>query len=125
MYQTIRPPLDPPACPRRWARPGAWAVAVLLAPLLALPAPVGVLDNFFSLGGHSLTATRLMTQVRIGYGVELPVRVLFTDPTVAGLAAAVEAARTQPGGRRPDRAVELSDAETEDLLRSLIPDERR
>ncbi|MDQ1738438.1 MAG: hypothetical protein QOE53_90, partial [Pseudonocardiales bacterium] len=98
-------------------------LAALFAELLALPAPVGVLDNFFSLGGHSLTATRLMTQVRSGYGVELPVRVLFTDPTVAGLAAAVEAARAQPSSRRP--AVELSDAETEDLLRTLIPGERR
>ena len=98
-------------------------LAALFARLLGLPIPVGVLDNFFSLGGHSLTATRLMTEVRSGYGVDLPVRVLFNDPTVAGLAAAVEAARVEPGGPRP--AVELSDAETEDLLRTLIPDERR
>ena len=110
-------------------------LAAVFAELLTLPAPVGVRDNFFSLGGHSLTATRLMTQVRSAYGVELPVRVLFTDPTVAGLAAAVEAARAQPAsgagrqpasaGRQPasaGRQGELSDAETEDLLRTLIPD---
>ncbi|MEO7262780.1 MAG: amino acid adenylation domain-containing protein [Jatrophihabitantaceae bacterium] len=98
-------------------------LATIFAELLALPAPVGVTDNFFSLGGHSLTATRLMAQVRTAYGVELPFRVLFADPTVASLAAAVEAGRAQPAGRRP--AAELSDAETEDLLRTLIPDERR
>ncbi|MBV9821486.1 MAG: hypothetical protein JO144_04520, partial [Actinobacteria bacterium] len=80
------------------------------------------------LGGHSLTATRLMTQVRSAYGVDLPVRVLFADPTVAGLAVAVQAAQNGPGapaGTRRPAAVELSDAETDDLLRSLVPDERR
>ncbi|HEY0167498.1 MAG TPA: amino acid adenylation domain-containing protein [Jatrophihabitans sp.] len=101
-------------------------LAAMFAELLALPAPVGVTDNFFALGGHSLTATRLMTQIRTAYGVDLPVRALFADPTVAGLAAAVEAARSgSGGGARRTPAIELSDAETDDLLRTLIPDERR
>jgi acyl-CoA synthetase (AMP-forming)/AMP-acid ligase II/acyl carrier protein len=66
-------------------------LAAIFAELLALPSPVGVSDNFFMLGGHSLTATRLMARIRDAYGIDLPVRVIFSDPTVAGLAAALAA----------------------------------
>ncbi|HEX8273687.1 MAG TPA: amino acid adenylation domain-containing protein [Longimicrobiaceae bacterium] len=56
---------------------------------------VGRLDNFFELGGHSLLAVRLAERMRLA-GLHADVQVLFTSPTLAGLAAAVQGEPGEP-----------------------------
>jgi thioesterase domain-containing protein/acyl carrier protein len=47
---------------------------------------VGVEDNFFDLGGHSLSASRLIAKVRQTFKLDIPLRSVFIDATVSGLA---------------------------------------
>jgi acyl carrier protein len=54
---------------------------------------VGLADNLFDLGGHSLTITRIAGRIRQRLGYDLPLTVFYDTPTVAGIVAAIESVR--------------------------------
>src|SRR5204862_2161101 len=57
---------------------------------------IGVHDNFFALGGHSLMAIKLVARVRDSLGVEVPLRMVFESPTIAAFAAAIGELSSEP-----------------------------
>lgn len=71
---------------------------------------IGINDDYFELGGDSLLATQLASQVRSVFEVELPLVELFRHPTLAEMAASVEEAIIE-------QMEEISDEEAEQLLK--------
>jgi len=103
-------------------------LAGIWADLVEAPAPVGVTDDLFALGGHSLTVTRFVVRVAGAFGVTLPVHAVFATPTIAELAEAVAAdpdfGRDDESSRRPGLD-SLSDADLDDLLRAALAERSR
>jgi len=89
-----RPPLRSPLSPREEILAG------LFAEILGVDR-VGPDDSFFELGGQSLSAVRLLSQIRLSLGVELPIRSIFRSPSVRGLATELGAAAAARPAVRP------------------------
>jgi amino acid adenylation domain-containing protein/thioester reductase-like protein len=85
-------------------------------------APVGMDDNFFDLGGHSLFVAKMMTQVEETFAVKLALSDLFSAPTVAGLAQAIANARQpQALGSKINLDELLADAQLDPSIFPEVP----
>ncbi|MDJ0835577.1 MAG: amino acid adenylation domain-containing protein [Acidobacteriota bacterium] len=63
---------------------------------------IGVTDNFFEIGGHSLLATQVMTRIRQRFDRKLPLETMFASPTIAELAAYLQA---EIGAEKEDQLI--------------------
>ncbi|HEX6290854.1 MAG TPA: SDR family oxidoreductase, partial [Herpetosiphonaceae bacterium] len=82
---------------------------------------VGVHDNFFALGGHSLLITQIGARLRETFQIDLPLRSLFEASTVAGVAQALIAHEAAPGqaekiARVFQRLSSMSETQARELL---------
>ncbi|WP_208344456.1 non-ribosomal peptide synthetase, partial [Aetokthonos hydrillicola] len=57
--------------------------------LLSIP-QIGINDNFFALGGHSLLGMQVISRCRQAFSTEIPLQLLFEKPTIAGLAGVID-----------------------------------
>ena len=86
------------------------ALALIWAELLKVDR-IGIHDDFFDLGGHSLLVIRAVSRIRDVFGVDITFQTLFENPTIAGLAQVLTLAqgagtivritRRQPSGPAP------------------------
>ncbi|HEX5870189.1 MAG TPA: non-ribosomal peptide synthetase, partial [Longimicrobium sp.] len=65
------------------------ALAAMWAEVLRVER-VGVNDDFFQLGGHSLLIMRLIARVQDAFGLELSIRTVFSAPTLGAMAGEIE-----------------------------------
>ena len=103
-------------------------LARIWSDLLDTQASVGVHDNLFALGGHSLTATRFVARLGDAYGVELPVHQVFVGPTIAELAEVIAAHpdfRVTKGSSCHAELDALSDDDLDALLRAALAQRNR
>jgi acyl carrier protein len=82
-------------------------LASIWAEVLSLPR-VGIHDNFFAIGGHSLLITQILSRTSDAFQITLPVRTLFKNPTIAELAEAIEKTRSRSSELRRQAVTSVS-----------------
>ncbi|MEM9275673.1 MAG: amino acid adenylation domain-containing protein [Cyanobacteria bacterium P01_F01_bin.143] len=72
---------------------------------------IGINSNFFALGGHSLLVTKVISQVRQAFTIDLPLRTLFEAPTIRDLAQAVDRVQSNSDNKLEDIEIISRDGE--------------
>jgi amino acid adenylation domain-containing protein len=110
----------------RYAVPGTLveeALAQIWAEVLSLDR-VGIHDNFFDLGGHSLAATRVVSKVLKTFQLELPLQSLFESPTVAEMAIMITNHQgNKLGEEKLNRILTKLESLSEEEARRLLSDQ--
>ena len=96
------------------------SLAALLTQLLKRE-KIGIQDNFFELGVHSLVATQLLTRITKQFSIEIPLQTLFASPTIAQLALEIDRQTTKSEDEDLAKLLaeieQLSDEQVEELLK--------
>ena len=81
---------------------------------------VGIHDNFFDLGGHSLKVTQVVSKIRGTLQMEIPLRDLFDNPTIAELALRIEQGASRGIEELAHHLAEVELLPEEEIDRQLI-----
>lgn len=112
----VRPQLETP-----YVAPGnevERVIAEIWEDLLGIE-QVGIHDNFYDLGGHSLLGTRVLSRLRDVFQVELTIRAVLESPTIAGLAEVLTSA-LEGNSQHAVRPIEKLDrGDTQELLNQI------
>jgi L-aminoadipate-semialdehyde dehydrogenase len=99
--------------------------------LPAAPAAIELDENFFDLGGHSILATRATFELRKAFVIDVPLGLVFDQPTIGGLASSIESLRNDDLGFAADGtgpkghqgpAIEMDYAKDVDVLIPNLPE---
>jgi acyl carrier protein len=106
--------IDAPRTPVEKALEQIWAEALSVK-------HVGINDNFFDLGGHSLAATRVVSRVIQQFQLDVPLRLLFRSPNIASMATLIEAHQENTLNERAiTRLIDELDALSEEEAKRLV-----
>lgn len=86
---------------------------------------VGIYDNFFDLGGHSLMATQITTRIKEIFHVNVALKMLFESPTVANLALIIAEAQAEKVGNEAELDQMLNDLQdlSDDEIEIMLKEE--
>jgi acyl carrier protein len=95
--QNLHRTYDPPETPQEESLVDIWAEVLSLE-------RVGVNEDFFELGGHSLLAVQIIHRINQTFQIDLPMRAIFDQPTIARLALTIEEALIEKLEAIPEHA---------------------